>query len=466
MRIKINPQIPLDFNGSHLKVTREYYKKYQAINQILSQTPKILETFHRDISRSLGKGGRKRISTFTSDQFLRAILVMEIEHLSYRSTIIRIDDSQFLRRFVGIHQGSVMDYTTLSKVYKAIQPKTWKRINHLLGQYALEKEQITGDSLRVDTTAYETNIHYPTDSSLLWDTYRIVSRWISQVREYDSEAVGDGRLQDRKVKRLANGIARCANYKEKNRWKLRLPYQALLGHVEWVLEWSQEIQSQCEAWMTEGGYDLETHEILARLLARREEIEALARKIVSQARRRVFHGEQVPNSEKLFSLFEPHTELLKRGKAGKQIEFGHMVLLQQVENKFISNYEVFMERPSDESLIDDILDGHEGMFDKLPENLAADKGFYKNMEQLEQLEEVIPHVSIAKKGSRNEEETEREHAPIFKNLQRFRAGIEGTISFLKRCFKMGRCLYRSFKTYCSSVGSHIFAHNLVVLSRL
>jgi IS5 family transposase len=218
--------------------------------------------------------------------------------------------------------------------------------------------------------------------------------------------------------------------------------------------------------MTEGGYDLETHKILARLLARREEIETLARKIVSQARRRVFHGEQVPNKEKLFSLFEPHTELLKRGKAGKQIEFGHMVLLQQVENKFISDYEVFRERPRDESLIDDILDGHEEMFDKLPENLAADKGFYKDMEQLEQLEEVIPHVSIAKKGSRNEEETEREHDPIFKNLQRFRAGIEGTISFLKRCFKMGRCLYRSFKTYCSSVGSHIFAHNLVVLSRL
>jgi IS5 family transposase len=466
MRIKINPQMLLDFDNSHLKVTRDYYKKYQAINQILSQTPKILQAFHRDASKSLGGGERKRLATFTSDQFLRAILVMEIEQLSYRATIIRIDDSQFLRRFVGLPWGSVMDYTTLGKVYKAIRPVTWKRINVLLGQYALEKKRITGEALRVDTTAYETNIHYPTDSRLLWDAYRVLSRWIAQVREYDGEVVGEGRLQDRRVKRLMHRIARRAHYKERNRRKLRRPYQALVGHVERVLSWSKEVQSRTEARMVGGGYDLETHLILTRLLARRGQIETLARSVVNQARRRVLQGEMVPNSEKVFSIFEPHTELLKRGKAGSPIEFGHMVLLHQVENKFISDYEVFGQRVSDESLVDDILSRHVKMFGRLPENFTADKGFYESREKLSTLESKMANVSIAKKGNRTVEEIEREHDPVFKSLQRFRAGIEGTISFLKRCFKMGRCLFRSFKTYCSSVGSHVFAHNLVVLARL
>ncbi|MGH8647181.1 MAG: hypothetical protein ACREX4_23085, partial [Gammaproteobacteria bacterium] len=105
-------------------------------------------------------------------------------------------------------------------------------------------------------------------------------------------------------------------------------------------------------------------------------------------------------------------------------------------------------------------------FGRLPDDFAADKGFYESMPKLYELENKIPHVSIAKKGSRTSEEIDREHDPIFKSLQRFRAGIEGTISVMKRVFKMWRCLYRSFQTYCSSVGSHVFAHNLVVLARL
>ena len=143
-----------------------------------------------------------------------------------------------------------------------------------------------------------------------------------------------------------------------------------------------------------------------------------------------------------------------------------MVLLQQVENKFVSDYATFDKRPSDESLVDGIIARHQKMFGQKPTNLTADKGFYKSREKLAELEKVIENVSIGKKGSRTLEEMEREHDPIFRKLQRFRAGIEGTISYLKRCYKMFRCLYRSFTTYCSSIGSHIFAHNLVALSRL
>ena len=142
-----------------------------------------------------------------------------------------------------------------------------------------------------------------------------------------------------------------------------------------------------------------------------------------------------------------------------------MILLQQVEEKFITDYQVFEHRPTDASLVDAILKSHQKTFGQLPESFTADKGFYQSMEKLCVLERTIPNVSIAKKGPRTEAETAREHHPIFRALQRFRAGIEGTISALKRVFKMCRCLYRSFRTFCSSVGAHVFAHNLIVLAR-
>jgi len=466
MRTKLDPQDPLDFRPSSLKVTREYQEKYRAVDKILAETPEILSVFHREISRVLSKKGRKRKAEFTSDNLLRTILVMEIEGLPYRDTVVRIDDSQFLRRFVRVFDNDMLDYSLLCKAYKAISPDSWKEINRLLGRYAIDRELITGTSLRVDTTACETNVHYPTDSSLLLDCYRVTSRLIGKVREYDGEAVGSGRLQDRRVKRLVLRITRQANNKEENRRRLDRPYRALLAHVSRVLDWSRDVRTRARERMETAGYDLQVGLILTGILRDMDHYDPLTEKVIDQASRRILEGEKVPNAEKLFSIFEPHTELLIRGKVAKPIEFGHMILLEQVEEKFITGYDVFEHRPTDASLVDDILTGHQKTFGQLPDSFAGDKGFYQSMAKLRELEKVIPNVSIAKKGSRTEEERDREHHPVFRALQGFRAGIEGTISALKRVFKMCRCLYRSFRTYCSSVGAHVFAHNLIVLARI
>jgi IS5 family transposase len=226
------------------------------------------------------------------------------------------------------------------------------------------------------------------------------------------------------------------------------------------------VRAGCQNRLREDAYGFEVSAILTGILEDMKHYEALGMRVIDQARRRVLEGEKVPSSEKILSLFEPHTELLMRGKAAKPVEFGHMVLLHEVAHQFISNYEVFERRPVDASLVDGALEQHRKIFGKFPDALAADKGFYESMPKLYELEKKIPSVSIAKKGSRTGKEIEREHDPIFRALQRFRAGIEGTISVMKRAFKMWRCLYRSFRTYGSSVGSHVFAHNLVVLARL
>ena len=193
-----------------------------------------------------------------------------------------------------------------------------------------------------------------------------------------------------------------------------------------------------------------------------EHFQKLGLKVVDQARRRVFGGEKVPNDEKLFRIFEPHTELLKRGKAGKPIEFGHMISIQQVEGKFITDYKVFARKPADPSLVDLALASHRKHFGDNPVEFSADKGFYESMEKLEALEADIEVVSIAKKGSRTTEETLREHSESFRSAQKFRAGVEGSISFLKRCLGLWRCMNKGWEHFVATVGATVFTHNLLV----
>ena len=191
----------------------------------------------------------------------------------------------------------------------------------------------------------------------------------------------------------------------------------------------------------------------------------IVEKIIRQAERRVLVGEQVPSGEKVYSLFEEHTELIKRGKARKPIEFGHKVLLAETGEKFIIHYEAMPKQRADKELIQASLTAHSKVFRCRPDVLAGDKGFYESREQIENLSKKIETVSICKKGRRTEEEDQREGTEKFKAGQQFRAGIEGTISVLKRAFKLGRCLFKGFKNFASSVGCAVFCHNLVMLAR-
>ena len=191
----------------------------------------------------------------------------------------------------------------------------------------------------------------------------------------------------------------------------------------------------------------------------------LGERVVDQARCRVLHGGSVPNGEKLFSLFEPHTELLKRGKAGQDIEFGHMIQIQQVGEKFITEYEVYEHKPVEHTLLDPALAQHRELFGFDPSELSADKGYYQSMDQLRELEKTIDVVSIAKKGKRTPTESEREQDPLFRHAQAFRAGVEGSISFLKRMLRLARCFNKSWEHFGATVGQTIFAHNLLVLAR-
>jgi IS5 family transposase len=192
----------------------------------------------------------------------------------------------------------------------------------------------------------------------------------------------------------------------------------------------------------------------------------IVERIIDQGQRRIFDGEIVPADEKVYSLFEAHTELLKRGKAGKPVEFGHKVLVAQTKEKFIHHYTVLPRRKEDPELLDPTRKAHEDLFGQPPDLRAADQGFYRSMDQIAEREEDISVVSIGKKGRRTPEEIARESTEAFKEGQRFRADSEGSISGLKRAFKRGKCLFKGFKPYAACVGLAVFCHNLVLLTRL
>jgi IS5 family transposase len=469
LRSRINTQSEFSFQPSTLQITNEYYAKYEAISALLDENPGIVDAIHNDLGQALEdvvvEDGRGAKFKFTSDTILRITLCQVIEGCSLRQIIIRIDDSNYLRFFVRIYNGPMIDFTAFCKLKNRIEPETWKTVNGLLAEAAVEEQLIEGDQLRLDTTAVETNIHWPTDSSLLWDTYRTLARYIEQIREIDPALVGDRRLLLRQVKKLQQKIARRASRKNRSAEALEPLYTRLFRRVENILQGSDEIAEALARKISKHRYGPLDEATMAFCLKELVHYQGLGEQVLDQAHRRIIDKEAVPNEEKIFSIFEPHTELLKRGKAAKPIEFGHMIQIQQVEGKFITDYEVFETKPVEHKLVEPALERHQELFGEYPDTLTTDKGYYESMEQIERLSEIVELVAISKKGKRTEEQTQRETDPAFRHAQRFRAGVEGTISFLKRVLGLFRCYNKGWEHYVATVGATVLAHNLVILAR-
>jgi IS5 family transposase len=455
MRNKINIQPCFPFWSKVPKEVRDYHERYNRINTILDENPAILEAVHIDLSRPCSETGRQ--STFSSEQFLRMIVVMVIEGDSFRKVIVRVSESDFLRNFTRIFSGKMMGFTELETAVKNITPETWEKINALLQRYAKRKKRISGKRLRLDSTVCETNIHYPTDASLLWDSFRVAARTMRQIVAVEPGLSMGNRFHDKKVKRLYTFVSTHGGQKRSNR-AVRRNMRKLEDKVDWICDVSHSFIRHAEK---RGIQSIEARKYVEDLCAKLP----LMRQIVRCARR-VSNGEKVPASERIFSIFEPHTELLKRGKARKAVEFGHMVTIGQTGEKFISFYAVDKQSRHDTKVGDQALREHKKRFGEYPQEFTADKNYYGGVEHSAKWQNRISMYAVGKKGRRDKAETEREHGLLFRLLQSFRAGCEGSISVLKRVFGLYRCLFRGFKSYSASIGRVVFCHNLVVLSRI
>lgn len=448
MRVRKDTQLYLDYSDKAIvKVVEEYREKYEKISKILDSNGAILTIVHNDIRGLSESSGRGRKATYTTENILRALIVHNLEETDWRGSVIRISESLFLKGFIRLGNRPVMDYSFLCKCYKAIKPETWKRVNELLGAYALETEQLDPSELRTDTTVIESNIHHPTDASLLWDVFRVLSRILSQIRKLEPELCPH-RFHTKKARKRYLFIVRYINSGIKKR-KVKRNFRELIEAVERLINISEEMVVKCNA---------STELMILSLCEELKKYIGASKTVVEVSRRVSLEEEKVPATDKIYSIFEQHVELINRGKRDKRYEFGHKVLLCQTRSKFITDYEVMEEQRADSELILDIVEKHKDLFGSYPEVVAADKGFRSKLQEMKELGEKIKTVAIPKKVSDWGNE-------LLSPFQGFRAGVEGTISVLKRGFRLLKCYYKGFKSFASAIGMAVFCHNMVQLAK-
>ena len=449
MRRKKEAVFAFESNDDGLpQVVRDYRARYRAISQVLDENPKILDLVHKDLQKLSEGDSTGRKGDYTSENILRALVVQQIEGLPFRDAVIRIGGEPFLQDFLRMRKKPVMDFTFLNRCWLAIEPRTWKRVNEVLGCYAVAEEAVSTSVIRADTTVVETNIHYPTDASLLWDTWRVASRLLKRAREVDPASCPH-RFHDRKIKRLYLYVTRYMPSKSKRRQrKVKAAFRTLIERTGWIVVICREF---CGLAASRG------HSALAGLGLELEPYLPAMEKVVAVARRAQLEGETVPASERVFSLFEQHTELIKRGRREKPVEFGHKVLLCQSAEKFITDYQVYQKQQPDCELTESVIKRHEELFGQRPDVLVADKGFCPAEEKYEALIQQVATLAIPR---RMQDFVDK----VLAHWQAFRSGIEGTISGLKRTFRLVRCFFKGFTSFQRAVGLGVFCHNLIVLA--
>lgn len=430
------------------KIIRDYRDRYRAISQVLDDNDAILSAVHKDLQELSEGDYTGREGDYTSENILRALVVQHLEGLPFREAVIRIGSDPFLQDFLRMRKRAVMDFTFLDKCFLVIRPQTWRQVNETLGRYGVAAEMVSTNVIRTDTTVVESNIHYPTDASLLWDTWRVASRLLVRAREIHPASVPH-RFHNRKIKRLYLYVTRYMPSKSAARQrKVKAAFRTLIERTGWIVAIAGEFcgSAASGSHVPVAGVALELKAYLASM-----------KKIVATARRAQIDGETVPAADRVFSLFEEHTELIKRGRREKPVEFGHKVLLCQTIEKFITDYEVYEKQEADCELTESVIARHEKLFGERPEVLAADKGFCPADAKFQELAKQVDTLAIPR---RMRDFVDK----VLAHWQAFRAGIEGTISGLKRAFRLIRCFFRGFRSFSAAVGLGVFCHNLIVLA--
>jgi transposase, IS5 family len=432
-----------------------------AITDFLDEHEEIIEAIRGDLQRGLKRPdtGRKGL---TAQQVLRSLVLMRVKNWDYRELRERIADGLTLRRFTDFNAQSVPKHDAFHRAFIRITPQTLRLINDLVIKAAVAMGLEDGSKLRVDTTVVATDIHHPTDNTLLWDVVRVVTRLVGRLASTIERPIKGFRDRTRAARRRMLAIQRMTTTQRQT--QQRGKYRELIGIAEEVVERARRVLRQTSKVR---GKDLLSQLALEELRRQIEHYCGLGERVIDQARRRVLQGEQVPNAEKIYSIFEPHTDLIKRGKVRTPVEFGHKVFLAESAQGLITQYEVLNGNPSDENHVEPSLSRHEATFGSAPRLYGSDRGFFseKNLAACERSGVAV--VCIPQRGGKKTVEREAyEKSREFKKGQRFRAGIEGRISVLFRGRGMKRCLAEGRERFELLVGAAVFVNNLLIIASL
>ena len=437
----------------------------QAICDFLDKQAAPVERVRRDLIRGLNEPDKGRRG-LTASQTLRALVLMRLKNWDYRELRERIADGITLRRFTDFYCEKVPKHDAFNRSFNRLTPATLKAINDLVVEAAVKLGLEDGSKLRVDTTVVETDIHHPTDNTLLWDVVRVLTRLLGRfAKALGLRRIAGFRNRSRAAHRRMYEIQRMSTRQRQGKGSRQTAtYRALISIAEEVVAGARKALDDTAAMRAKDPLTA------LKIEALRDEIAHycdLGTRVIEQARRRVIDGEQMPTSEKIYSIFEPHTDLIKRGKVRMPVEFGHKVFLGESARGLITQYEVLKGNPVDEVHVAPSLRRHRRTFRRAPQLYGADRGFFSERNVTVCVHGGVATISIPQRGgSKTPQRRVFERSAAFKQGQRFRAGIEGRISVLMRGRGMKRCRAEGAERFALFVGAAVLANNLMIVAAL
>jgi IS5 family transposase len=396
----------------------------------------------------------------TAEVILRMLVLKHSRNWSFVDTVQEVRANLVYRQFTRVGGSRVPHNKTLSRVARQLGPEVMEKIHQRLVTLAQDKKVIRGKKLRVDTTVVETNIHYPTDSSLLNDGVRVLTRVMQQVNEIAGKAGTQARNRTRSIKLRLLEIARASRDKsQKGQEKLKTGYRKLLEATKKVVGQAQRVAQEILE-----GVKLAVDPLgQAYLQGAEKELNIFiprVQQVIQQTQTRIFAGNNhAPN--KLVSIFEPETEIIRRGKASKPTEFGKMIKIQEAERQIVTHYEVYEHRPSDSDLLLPALEEHQRRLGRIPDLAAADTGFFSAHNETQAHKLGVKQVAIPCRGTKSPARRQRQKSRWFKKAQKWRTGCEGRISVLKRRHGLDRCRYKGPPGMKRWVGLGVIADTVI-----
>jgi IS5 family transposase len=409
-------------------------------------------------SRSRGRLGTP------AEVVLRLLVLKHVRNWSYQVLEREVRANLVYRDFSRVGGAKMPDAKTMGRWGLALGPQVIKQIHERLVRIAQAKDVTRGRKMRVDTTVTETNIHYPTDSSLLGDGVRVLIRAMKKISEIAGEAGAKLRDRSRSVKLRALEIARAARAKGKqSQGKLKRAYANLLDATSRVVGQAKRFSKEIAQ-----GVKRSTDVVMQLgLEGLRQEIDAMVprvRQVMKQTRARIFRGD-TRTEGKIFSVFEPTTEIIRKGKAGKPNEFGKMVKLQEAENQIVIDYEVYDQRPSDSNLLVPAIQTHQEMLGRTPNLVAADAAFYSAKNEAAAKAKGVKRFCVPNRSTKSPLRKREQKKRWFRSGQKWRTGCEGRISVAKRRHGLNRCRYKGDNGMKRWVGLGVIADNLINIGR-
>lgn len=420
----------------------------------------LLEIVHKALQRRHPRSRTHGRPGTPAEVVLRMLLLKHIRDWSFATLEREVRSNLLYRDFTRVGAAKVPDAKTLGRLAQALPPEVIEELHARMVALAQDRGVVTGKRMRVDTTVVETNIHYPTDSSLLGDGVRVLTRLMKKVTEIAGKVGTSYRDRTRSVQRRLIEIGRATRSKGIGAMdKVKTAYRKLLEATGRVVGQAKKFSFEIAEGVKQGPGPLAQ----AGLEGLRRELDAVlprVKQVMQQTEARLFDGN--PRAEgKLVSIFAPETEIIRKGKASKPTEFGKLVKIQEAENQIVIAYEVYEQRPHDKTLLVPAVTMHQQRLGRVPVMVAGDAGFYSAQGEAALHQMGVKRVSIPNHSTKSPERRRHQKQRWFRKGQKWRTGCEGRISILKRRHGLRRCRYKGLAGMKRWVGLGVIGDNVI-----